>query len=85
MEGKYSLSGEIHVLNMKECLVSGTRGWVPLPCLQVLGYHEGPYMQVALCPKEKARKTLYLEYKTVLGMQRALLNILPVGLNTIKV
>lgn len=69
---------------MQECLVSGTRGWVPLPCLQVLGYHERSYAG-GIVSKEKARKVLYLEYKRVLGIQRALLNILPVGLNTIKV
>lgn len=33
--------------------------------------------------KEKATKDLYLEYKIVLGLQSALLNILPAGLNII--
>lgn len=44
---------------MQECLVSGTRGWVPLPCLQVLGYHERLYAG-GIVSKEKARKVLYL-------------------------
>lgn len=66
MGGKPSLSGEIHVLNMQECLVSSTRGRTPLPCLQALGYREGSYAG-GIVSKEKARKVLYLEYKTVPG------------------